>query len=402
MKLDDIILSYITKDGVIVPQRCNERVFKSRGWYDYVVGRYDDNTTNTFRESMYRLIHGIEETPTCCVCGKQMVFDVEERRFKTTCCCDDKEINLDDKSVSKRKKMHHNEKYGSVDEDTLSDLFDSLGVEYIQNTVDVVEGHELDFYLPSHNIAIEINGMRYCGVNLNKDKMYTLEKSIACANNGITLYHIWEDNWRTKNDVVVSMLKGILGIDNERVISTNLYECVYKFMTSSECNEFLNKYSLLGPTSSSTRIGLYNGDELLAVVTFSRSDNAEGLRAKRTEYILDRFCVKSGCTIPNIHTLMLRFAIRFLYKIKCRRIIFYCERDWPDTKPFEENKFVFEKYTEPEGFYSCDTFTRTLRLGSIANHETNEEYEMKEQERMAKYGLYKCYNTGKIKMRLDL
>jgi hypothetical protein len=63
----------------------------------------------------------------------------------------------------------------------------------IQNTRKVIKNRELDIYIPSLNLAIEYNGIRFHNIE-HSDKMKTLhlDKSLECRKQGIRLIHIYQ------------------------------------------------------------------------------------------------------------------------------------------------------------------------------------------------------------------
>lgn len=92
----------------------------------------------------------------------------------------------------------------SVAEVMWQKYLEDKGIEYIENTRPewlILEGskgrHELDLYIPSLNLAIEINGNMWhstssIGCNNAKSISYHFEKYLACKANGITLIHIFQ------------------------------------------------------------------------------------------------------------------------------------------------------------------------------------------------------------------
>ncbi len=75
----------------------------------------------------------------------------------------------------------------------------------------ILEGKELDIYIPEYNLAIEFNGL-YWHSEKYKDKNYHLDKSIRCLEKGIDLLHIWEDEWIFKQDIVKSIILNSIGL----------------------------------------------------------------------------------------------------------------------------------------------------------------------------------------------
>lgn len=58
----------------------------------------------------------------------------------------------------------------------------------------ILNGKELDIYLPDLNLAIEFNGL-YWHSELHKDKSYHYDKWKLCKDKDITLIQIYEDEW---------------------------------------------------------------------------------------------------------------------------------------------------------------------------------------------------------------
>jgi len=62
----------------------------------------------------------------------------------------------------------------------------------IENDRTILDGKELDIYLPDYNLAIEYNGLYWHSI-IYKEKWYHQEKVELCYRKGIRLLHIWEN-----------------------------------------------------------------------------------------------------------------------------------------------------------------------------------------------------------------
>lgn len=80
--------------------------------------------------------------------------------------------------------------------------------EIERNNRSILNGLELDIIIPSHRIAIEFNGA-YWHSELFKDKYYHQEKSLACADAGYRLIHIYESDWLYDNDRTKEFLSDV-------------------------------------------------------------------------------------------------------------------------------------------------------------------------------------------------
>lgn len=63
--------------------------------------------------------------------------------------------------------------------------------------------HELDIVVPSHNVAIEFNGVYWHSEASGKAKNYHAVKSAAAMTAGYQLIHVWEDDWVQRPEAVL-------------------------------------------------------------------------------------------------------------------------------------------------------------------------------------------------------
>lgn len=149
---------------------------------------------------------------------------------------------------------------------------------------------EIDIYLPEHKLAIECNGTYWHSELNGKDRAYHLAKSNECNNLGIRLIHIWEHVWYSKQDMVVSFLLNKLGLSNKIYAR----KCYVESVPSSDSSAFISSNHFQQGTNAliSLSLKLYNSDETVAMMTFSKSRFN-----KNYEWELLRFCSLQGNTV---------------------------------------------------------------------------------------------------------
>ena len=54
--------------------RCAKSILEKRNWYNYLINKYNDNSTASLIEVLYRIKYGIDEIPKCKICGKPLKF----------------------------------------------------------------------------------------------------------------------------------------------------------------------------------------------------------------------------------------------------------------------------------------------------------------------------------------
>jgi len=160
-------------------------------------------------------------------------------------------------------------------------------VNFEKNCRDII-GLELDIYIPEYNLAIECNGSYWHSELNGKDKNYHLNKTTLCNERGIHLLHIWEHDWKIKQQIIKSKISSLLG-KNKKIYAR---KCTIREVNTVDSNRFLYNNHIQGVCASSTKIGLYFENELVTVMTFGKSRFN-----KNIEYELLRYASLSGTTI---------------------------------------------------------------------------------------------------------
>ena len=127
----------------------------------------------------------------------------------------------------------HHQKYGTskLEEDFAKNFLDKLGVKYVYQFEAKDIGRFYDFYLPSHNLIIEVDGGYYHSdprvVDENKlNQMQKHNRRVDEYKNkwalahGIPIMRIWEKDIREAPDKVLKELKERLYIEDKKVTLT--------------------------------------------------------------------------------------------------------------------------------------------------------------------------------------
>lgn len=237
---------------------------------------------------------------------------------------------------------------------------DDVSVE--TNNKSVLKPQELDIYIPSLNLAIECNGLYWhseiAGI---KNKVYHLNKTMKCESTGISLIHVFENEWYQKQDIVKSILRNIIGKTGLKIYAR---ECDVKIVESNkEVCEFLNKNHLQGMSVSSVKIGLYHKNVLVSIMTFSKSRFD-----KKYEWELVRYCNKIDCSIVGGASKMFKF---FLSTYHPKTIISYNDRRYFSGKIYTSLGFKFVENTPPNYWYIVDSYK------TVKNRISFQKYKLK-------------------------
>lgn len=162
--------------------------------------------------------------------------------------------------------------------------------EVVQSDRSVLNGMELDVYIPDLKLAMEFNGT-YWHSSVKKAPKYHQNKTMQCAQKGIRLIHVFEYEWTNadRQSKVKAYLKSILQGCTQKIYArkTEIQEITYEAASKIE-----DLYHLQGKARSSINIGMVYNDEVIAVMSFGKPRFNRGY-----EYELIRYCCKSDVAI---------------------------------------------------------------------------------------------------------
>lgn len=280
----------------------------------------------------------------------------------------------------------------SLAEDEIVDFItNDLGIECIRNDKTILGDGEIDILIPSMNIGIEYDGLKWHSEEF-KDKKYHLSKSERCLNKGIRLIHIFEDEWVNKKEIVKDKITSTLKKTNTRIYAR---KCHIKVPTIEEKRSFLIDNHIQGDVSDSIRFGLYYNNELVALMTFGKLRLNLGVkRSMEGEYELLRYCTKLGYSIVGGASKLLN---EFISKTNPKRIISYCDRRYSEGNMYVTLGFTLSHISEPNYYYVFGT-NRHNRFKYRKSELVKKGYDKdkSEHEIMLENKVYRIYDCGNL------
>ena len=285
----------------------------------------------------------------------------------------------------------------------IQSILDKHGVDYIRNDRNVLDGKELDIYIPSKNIAIECNGV-FTHCNKYKDNNYHITKNILCKDKDIQLIQIWEDWVKNKPKVIESIILNKLGLCCKTIYAR---KCTVKEIDYNKSSKFLNQNHIQGSTKSSIKLGLYYNGELVSVMTFGKRNGCCSNKViSRGEIELSRFCNKLNTRVIGGASKLLKY---FINKYNPSKIISFSANDISNGNLYERlgfktnNKINQSYWWIKNGTYvryHRSNFTKSdiVRLGwKDINDNT-----WKEEDVMYNKGYFKIVDSGQLKWELEI
>jgi len=157
----------------------------------------------------------------------------------------------------------------------LKDIKPDLEIQ--QHNRFLISPYEIDIYLPEYNVGIEMNPTgthnstydAYGNNPLSSD--YHKMKTDLCEALGIHLFHIFGYEWHHKKNIIISMLRNVVGCSDKMYAS----KCKCCKVSPKESKRFLDNNHLKGYSDSNIHYGLYNQDELVQVIAINHTDKYE-------------------------------------------------------------------------------------------------------------------------------
>lgn len=262
--------------------------------------------------------------------------------------------------------------------------------EIIRNDRIVLNGKELDIYIPEIKLAIEYNGVYWHNETKNKSNNYHQDKFKECLKNGIQLIQIWEDDWLFKRDIVKNIILSKLG-KNKKIYAR---KCDIKLVSNKDTKQFISEYHLQGYINSSINIGLYYNDELVEIATFGKNRKVTNIKSKYGEYELYRLCTKGGYTVVGGFGKILKYFEKHYNPLK---LITYASLDISNGNVYK--MFFNESVITKPGYYWVKGSKKYHRYNFTKQKLVKMGYDSNktENEIMYELGYVKLYDSGNLK-----
>ena len=201
-------------------------------------------------------------------------------------------------------------------ENEVSDFVESLGVKVDRHRKDLLNGLEIDIYIPDKKIGIEFNGTYWHSEEI-KGKTYHLNKTLRAYKKGIHLIHIFEYEWadEQKRRKILDMLRRMINPSSNIIVYARKTEL--REVGSSESTEFLEENHLQGSINSSINYGLYYNNKLVALMTFGKPRFN-----KEYQWELHRLAYKNGVIVVGGADKLFK---HFIKENNPTSIISYCD-----------------------------------------------------------------------------
>jgi len=280
----------------------------------------------------------------------------------------------------------------------------------IRNNRSIIAPYEIDIFLPEYNFGIECNPAfthnssvaRFQGDD-PKPYRYHQNKSKACKDVGVFLFHIFGYEWIAKKDIIKSMLSNILHANSERYGARETYVAD---VSIADCRKFLDDNHRQGYTNSIVRLGLRlkSTDELVSVMTFGHIRKTMGTNGQEstTTWELSRFCTRKGCNVAGGANKLFQY---FLKHNDAKKIISFSDFAHTRGALYSSLGFQQKHLTEPGYVWASEDDSKYYHrvscqkqfLKALLKDDSIDIEHNTEKEIMESHGYVRVYDSGVIR-----
>ena len=277
-------------------------------------------------------------------------------------------------------------------EDEIVSLFSEI--EHQQHNREILNGMEIDIFIPPLKLGIEYNGLRWHSEEFGKDHRYHLDKLNKCNEKGIRLIQIFEDEWINHREICESKLKQICGLNTNPKIYARKCE-IREISDKTEAYEFLDKNHIQGRTVCTIALGAYYQNNLIGVMTFKKE--------KEGYWDLNRFATDINYQCVGIGGKLFKYFTRNYPFIEIKS---FADRRWttdPTNNLYTKLGFAFDSFVPPTYWYhnpKINPYIRFHKFGFRKQH-LHKQYglplTMTEREMTETLGYTRIWDCGLIK-----
>ena len=266
-----------------------------------------------------------------------------------------------------------------------------LGKEnVVHNDTNILDGLEIDIYLPNHKLGIEYNGLHWHTEAFGKDKNYHLNKTQKAEEKGIHLIQIFEDEWLEHKYLILDKIRHFLNKNDVKVIGAR--KCKIQEINNTTAEAFLKNFHIQGFSSSTLYYGAFYNNELVGVMTF--------LKEKEGMWNLTRFTTDYHYSIPGLANKIFKHFVNS-HKEEIVEVKTFLDRRWSHSSinVYDRMGFVLTEILKPD--YRYVVGNQRLHKFGFRKQKLNKKYglplTMTEREMCKELGFERIWDCGLYK-----
>ena len=273
------------------------------------------------------------------------------------------------------------------------------------NDRNAIKPKELDIYIPQLGLAIECDPTYTHNSSTGAHREppvpsdYHKMKTDKCEQVGIFLFHIFGYEWTNKKPIIQSMIRNLLGKNNNRIYAR---KCEVREVDAKTSYTFLQDNHRQGGVHSKVRLGLYYEDNLVSIMTFGNMRKTIGTGKDDLVdcWELVRFCNKLDTSVIGGASKLFSYFVKYYQPDRIRSF-----SDRAHTRGTLYSKLGFNEVTRSDPNYvwvNVETDKAYHRANAQKQnikkflHDDSIDLTKTEREIMTEHGYVQVFDSGTI------
>jgi hypothetical protein len=259
---------------------------------------------------------------------------------------------------------------------------------------------EIDIYIPEKKLGIEYDGVFWHSSKFRPSNYHTTKrKEVEQA--GIELIQIFSDLWINNPETVKQLIANRLGISKP---TAHARKTKIRKVDWQEAKPFLDKYHVQGCNVTGNGFGLYQDNELIALMMFSQRLSSRGVKADAGTFELYRYA--SSIRVQGGASKLLKYAIK---ELGIKKVISYSDPRLFTGKMYEALGFTNVSWSAPSYsyVYHNDAVEKRYHKSGFRHDRLKEKFgntynpNLTEKANCENHKYYQIHDCGLLKWELN-
>lgn len=219
----------------------------------------------------------------------------------------------------------------------IADFISELGVD--ADTEFKIGKLSYDVWVPSHNLVIEFNGLKWHSRNGAKEQ--DVDKWRNAVDAGFDFMMIFEDEWRLSRPKFESLIRNRLGLGSAKSLRPR--QCTIGSTNGTQANELYVDHHYMGRVSAPVHVGASFDGKLIACASFKRPT-----RQSSHDWELARMVSHSDFRIHGIWSKLMK---QFVKKRSPQSVVTFSDNRIFDGAVYAKMGFVHDGDVRPDHYW---------------------------------------------------
>jgi hypothetical protein len=255
----------------------------------------------------------------------------------------------------------------------------SLGLEVVQEYL--VNGLEYDMFVPSHNLLIGYNGLKWHNFPGSRQRDFIKYKAAIAA--GCSHISIFEDEWLRNRSKIENLFRNRLIISKPRNLRPS--QCTIRPIPKIECDGFYNAHHYIGTCTAKVHYGVFFENQLMACASFS-------IPTRQSKHPWELLRMVSHPDY-RVHGIWSKLIQKFIADFQPSSIVSFSDNRLFSGAVYEKIGFKFDGDVAPDYFWVKDN--RRFHKSGLRKRGIERLSEFTETELRTAQGYHKIWDLGK-------